>query len=65
MTKISAYRMNIQQAPDEFLHSYVQKFHDESVQIPNPNEHVTIAGFTNRLVAVISTPKYIESTSEP
>ena len=61
MTKTSAYLINIQQAPGETLRSYVQRFHDKSNQIPDPNEQVTIATFTNRLVAgVFNTEIYRE-----
>ncbi|XP_027120344.2 uncharacterized protein [Coffea arabica] len=50
-TRTSAYLLNMQQNPGESLRSYVQRFHEESVQIPNPNEQVTIAAFTYGLVA--------------
>ncbi|XP_027094951.1 uncharacterized protein [Coffea arabica] len=50
-TRTSAYLLNMQQNPGESLRSYVQRFHEESVQIPNPNEQVTIAAFTHGLVA--------------
>ncbi|XP_027118430.1 uncharacterized protein [Coffea arabica] len=50
-TRISAYLLNMQQNPGESLRSYVQRFHEESVQIPDPNEQVTIAAFTHGLVA--------------
>ncbi|XP_027088750.1 uncharacterized protein [Coffea arabica] len=50
-TRISTYLLNIQQNPGESLRSYVQRFHEESVQIPDPNEHVTIAVFTHGFVA--------------
>ncbi|XP_027100415.1 uncharacterized protein [Coffea arabica] len=46
-TKTSAHLLNIQQNSGESLRSYVQRFQDESVQIPDPNEQVTIAVFTN------------------
>ncbi|XP_071933903.1 uncharacterized protein [Coffea arabica] len=49
-TRTSAYLLNMQQNPGESLRSYVQRFHEESVQIPNPNEQVTIAAFTHGLV---------------
>ncbi|XP_027100410.1 uncharacterized protein [Coffea arabica] len=49
-TRTSAYLFNMQQNPGESLRSYVQRFHEESVQIPNPNEQVTIAAFTHGLV---------------
>nr|XP_027088778.1 uncharacterized protein LOC113710141 [Coffea arabica] len=41
----------MQQNPGESLRSYVHRFHEKNVQIPNPNEHVTIAAFTHELVA--------------
>ncbi|XP_027158226.1 uncharacterized protein LOC113759845 [Coffea eugenioides] len=50
-TRTSAYLLNMQQNPGESLRSYVQRFHEESVQIPNSNEQVTIAAFTHGLVA--------------
>ena len=49
-TKTLAYLLNIQQNPEESLNTYVQRFYDKSVQIPDPNEQVTIAAFTNGLV---------------
>ncbi|XP_027096004.1 uncharacterized protein [Coffea arabica] len=49
-TKISTYLLNIQQNSGESLRSYVQRFQDESVQISDPNEQVTIAVFTNGFV---------------
>ncbi|XP_071924151.1 uncharacterized protein [Coffea arabica] len=52
-TRTSAYLLNMQQNPRELLRSYVQRFHEESVQIPDPNEQVTIAAFTHGLVAGI------------
>nr|XP_027067568.1 uncharacterized protein LOC113693195 [Coffea arabica] len=50
-TRTSAYLLNKQQNPGESLRSYVQRFHEESVQIPDPNEQVTIAAFTHGFVA--------------
>ncbi|XP_027150254.1 uncharacterized protein LOC113750488 [Coffea eugenioides] len=50
-TRTSAYLLNMQQNPGESLRSYVQRFHEESVQIPDPNEQVTIAAFTHGLVS--------------
>ncbi|XP_071916083.1 uncharacterized protein [Coffea arabica] len=50
-TRISAYLLNMQQNPGESLRSYVQRFHEENVQIPDPNEQVTIAAFTHGLVS--------------
>ncbi|XP_027174210.1 uncharacterized protein LOC113773797 [Coffea eugenioides] len=50
-TRTSAYLLNLQQNPGESLRSYVQRFHEECVQIPNPNEQVTIAAFTHGLVS--------------
>ena len=59
ITKILAYLLNIQQIPGKSLHFYMQRFHDESVQIPDPNEQVTIAIFTNGLIAgVFNTEVY-------
>nr|XP_027086741.1 uncharacterized protein LOC113708488 [Coffea arabica] len=53
ITKISAYLLNLQQGQGESLRSYVQRFNEENVQIPDQNEQVTIAVFTNGLVAGI------------
>ena len=39
------------QAPGESLRSYVQRFNEENMQIPDQNEQVTIAAFTNWLTA--------------
>ena len=50
-TKTLAYLLNIQQNPEESLNTYVQRFYDKSVQIPDPKEQVTIAAFTNGLTA--------------
>ncbi|XP_071920730.1 uncharacterized protein [Coffea arabica] len=50
-TKTSAYLLTVQQNPGESLRSYVRRFHEESVQIPDPNEQVTLAAFTHGLVA--------------
>nr|XP_027099262.1 uncharacterized protein LOC113718566 [Coffea arabica] len=50
-TRTSAYLLNMQQNPGESLRSYVQRFNEESVQIPDPNEQVTIAAFTHGLVS--------------
>ncbi|XP_027173140.1 uncharacterized protein LOC113772850 [Coffea eugenioides] len=50
-TRTSAYLLNVQQNPGESLRSYVQRFNEESVQIPDPNEQVTIAAFTHGLVS--------------
>nr|XP_027086665.1 uncharacterized protein LOC113708406 [Coffea arabica] len=50
-TRTSAYLLNMQQNPGESLRSYVQRFYEESVLIPDPNEHVIIAAFTHGLVA--------------
>ncbi|XP_027070680.2 uncharacterized protein [Coffea arabica] len=50
VTKTSAYLLNIQQAPGESLRLYVQRFNEENVQIPDQNEQVTIAAFTNGLI---------------
>ena len=61
VTKISAYLLNIQQIPEESLYSYVQRFHDENVQILNQNEQVTIVTFTNGLIiGAFSTEIYWE-----
>ena len=49
-TKTSAYLLNIHQNSGESLRSYVQRFQDESVLIPNPDEQVTMVAFTNGLV---------------
>ncbi|XP_071906224.1 uncharacterized protein [Coffea arabica] len=49
-TRTSAYLLNMQQNPGKSLRSYVQRFHEKSVQIPDPNEQVTIAAFTHGLV---------------
>nr|XP_027099139.1 uncharacterized protein LOC113718431 [Coffea arabica] len=53
ITKTSTYLLNLQQAPGESLRSYVQRFNEENVQIPYQNEQVTIAAFTNELIAGI------------
>ncbi|XP_071905664.1 uncharacterized protein [Coffea arabica] len=53
ITKTSAYLLNLQQGQGESLCSYVQRFNEENVQIPDQNEQVTIAAFTNGLVAGI------------
>ncbi|XP_071939899.1 uncharacterized protein [Coffea arabica] len=53
ITKTSAYLLNLQQAPGESLRSYVQRFNEENVQIPDQHEQVTIAAFTNGLIAGI------------
>nr|XP_027123991.1 uncharacterized protein LOC113740648 [Coffea arabica] len=50
-TRTSAYLLNMQQNSGKSLRSYVQRFHEESVQIPDPNEQVTIAALTHGLVA--------------
>ncbi|XP_027102703.1 uncharacterized protein [Coffea arabica] len=50
-TKTSAYLLTVQQNRGESLRSYIRKFHEESVQIPDPNEQVTLAAFTHGLVA--------------
>ncbi|XP_027178054.1 uncharacterized protein LOC113777217 [Coffea eugenioides] len=57
ITKTSAYLLNLQQAPGESLRSYVQRFNKENVQIPDQNEQVTIAAFTNGLIAGIFNTK--------
>ena len=49
-TRTSTYLLNMQQNPRKSFRSYVQRFHEESVQIPDPNEQVTIAAFTHGLV---------------
>ncbi|XP_071926054.1 uncharacterized protein [Coffea arabica] len=49
--RTSAYLLNMQQNPGESLRSYVQRFHEKSVQIPDPNEQVIIVAFTHGLVA--------------
>nr|XP_027120405.1 uncharacterized protein LOC113737360 [Coffea arabica] len=49
-TKTSAYLLNIQQNLGQSLRSYVQRFQDKSVQIPDPNEKVIIAVFTNGFI---------------
>ncbi|XP_071909636.1 uncharacterized protein [Coffea arabica] len=51
ITKTSAYLLNLQQGQGESLRSYAQRFNDENVQIPDQNEQVTLAAFTNVLVA--------------
>ncbi|XP_071933541.1 uncharacterized protein [Coffea arabica] len=53
ITKTSAYLLNLQQGQGESLRSYAQRFNEENVQIPDQNEQVTIAAFTNGLVAGI------------
>ncbi|XP_027155690.1 uncharacterized protein LOC113780842 [Coffea eugenioides] len=53
ITNTSAYLLNLQQAPSESLRSYLQRFDEENVQIPDQNEQVTIAAFTNGLIAGI------------
>ncbi|XP_071919055.1 uncharacterized protein [Coffea arabica] len=53
ITKTSAYLLNLQQGQGESLRSYTQRFNEENVQIPDQNEQVTIAAFTNGLVAGI------------
>nr|XP_027063200.1 uncharacterized protein LOC113689656 [Coffea arabica] len=53
ITKTSAYLLNLQQTPGESLRSYAQRFNEENVQIPDQNEQVTIATFTNGLIAGI------------
>ncbi|XP_027156893.1 uncharacterized protein LOC113758061 [Coffea eugenioides] len=53
VTKTSAYLLNLQQAPGELLRSYVQRFNEKNMQIPDQNEQVTIAAFTNGLIAGI------------
>ncbi|XP_027156819.1 uncharacterized protein LOC113757958 [Coffea eugenioides] len=53
ITKTSAYLLNLQQGQGESLRSYAQRFNKENVQIPDQNEQVTIAAFTNGLVAGI------------
>ena len=53
MTRISIYLLNIQQNSGESLRSYVQRFHEKSVQIPDLNAQVTIAAFTHGLVAEV------------
>ncbi|XP_071920582.1 uncharacterized protein [Coffea arabica] len=50
-TRTSAYLLNMQQNSGESLRSYVQRFNEESMQIPDPNEQVTIVTFTHGLVA--------------
>ncbi|XP_071924826.1 uncharacterized protein [Coffea arabica] len=50
-TRTSAYLLTVQQNPGESLRSYVRRFHEESVQIPDPNEQVTLAAFTHGLTA--------------
>ncbi|XP_071906205.1 uncharacterized protein [Coffea arabica] len=50
-TRTSTYLLTVQQNPGESLRSYVQRFHEESVQIPDPNEQITIAAFTHGIVA--------------
>ena len=49
--KAPAYLLNMQQNPGESLRSYTQRFQDKSMQIPDSNEQVTIAAFTNGLVS--------------
>ncbi|XP_027102611.2 uncharacterized protein [Coffea arabica] len=56
-TRTSTYLLNLQQNSGESLRSYVQRFHDESVQIPDPNEQVTIAAFTHGLVSGVFNTK--------
>ena len=51
VTKTSTYLLNIQQAPGESLRLYVQRFNEKKVQIPDQNEQVTKAAFTNGLIA--------------
>ncbi|XP_027063199.2 uncharacterized protein [Coffea arabica] len=51
ITKTSAYLLNLQQGQGESLRSYAQRFNEENVQIPDQNEQVTLAAFTNGLVA--------------
>ncbi|XP_071926066.1 uncharacterized protein [Coffea arabica] len=53
ITKTSAYLLNLQQGQGESLRSYTQRFNEKNVQIPDQNEQVTIAAFTNGLVAGI------------
>ncbi|XP_071928199.1 uncharacterized protein [Coffea arabica] len=53
ITKTSAYLLNLQQGQGESLRSYAQRFNEENVQIADQNEQVTIAAFTNGLVAGI------------
>nr|XP_027086416.1 uncharacterized protein LOC113708147 [Coffea arabica] len=53
ITKISAYLLNLQQGQGESLRSYAQRFNEKNVQIPDQNKQVTIAAFTNGLVAGI------------
>nr|XP_027082689.1 uncharacterized protein LOC113705025 [Coffea arabica] len=50
-TRTSAYLLSMQQNPGESLRSYVQRFNEKSVQIPDPSEQVTIAAFTHGLVS--------------
>ncbi|XP_027182319.1 uncharacterized protein LOC113780742 [Coffea eugenioides] len=51
--KTSTYLLNLQQAPGKSMRSYVQRFNEENVQIPDQNEQVTIVAFTNGLIAEI------------
>ncbi|XP_071920747.1 uncharacterized protein [Coffea arabica] len=53
ITKTSTYLLNLQQGQGESLRSYTQRFNEKNVQIPDQNEQVTIAAFTNGLVAGI------------
>nr|XP_027067492.1 uncharacterized protein LOC113693114 [Coffea arabica] len=56
---ISAFRLYcvpdavICRIPGESLRSYAQRFNEENVQIPDQNEQVIIAAFTNGLIAGI------------
>nr|XP_027123348.1 uncharacterized protein LOC113740056 [Coffea arabica] len=50
---ISAFRLYCVPDAGESLRSYAQRFNEENVQIPDQNEQVTIAAFTNGLVVGI------------